>query len=107
MKPTSDNVKTALRLELDFTEHDEFITRLIKQAHRSIERNYYCRLLETEQELAEIPDIQRAFLIDDDIELAIQMMAAHWYLNPTGMSSETPSDIGVSYLLFPLEEHTV
>ena len=35
------------------------------------------------------------------------MMVAHWYLNPTGAGEGTPSDLGVSYLLFPLMEHTV
>ena len=39
MKPTLDEVKVQLRLELDFTEHDDLLTRLIGAARRSIERS--------------------------------------------------------------------
>lgn len=107
MKPTLDEVKVQLRLELDFTEHDDLLTRLIGAARRSIERSYYCRLAESPAELNELPEDQPAYLIDDDIQLAMQMMVAHWYLNPTGAGEGTPSELGVSYLLFPLMEHTV
>ncbi|HHL2859194.1 TPA: head-tail connector protein [Citrobacter freundii] len=107
MKPTLAEVKVQLRLELDFTEHDELLTRLVGAARRSIERSYYCRLAESQAELDELPEGQPAYLIDDDIQLAMQMMVAHWYLNPTGAGEGTPSDLGVSYLLFPLMEHTV
>ena len=45
---TLAKAKTQLRLELDFTEHDELLTGLIKAAQRSIERNYYCTLVATQ-----------------------------------------------------------
>lgn len=111
MTPTSDNaakyllrVKHQLRLEPDFTEQDDFLSGLISAAWRSIERNYYCELVGTEEEL---PEGKRAFVVDDDITLAMQMMVATWYLNPTGAGTESPSDLGVEYLLFPLQETTV
>jgi len=114
MTPTSDKaaeylrrVKNQLRLEPDFTEQDEFLAGLINAAWRSIERNYYCELVGTEEELAALPEGKSGFVVDDDITLAMQMMVATWYLNPTGVGTDSPSDLGVHYLLFPLQEHTV
>lgn len=107
MKPTLADVKTQLRLELDFTEHDVLLTQLIGAARRNIERSYYCRLVETQTELDALPEGNPGYVVDEDIQLAMQMMVAHWYLNPTGAGEGTPSELGVSYLLFPLMEHTV
>ena len=45
---TLAEAKTQLRLELDFDEHDSLLTSLIDAAQRSIERSYYCRLVENQ-----------------------------------------------------------
>ncbi|MBJ3338824.1 phage gp6-like head-tail connector protein, partial [Salmonella enterica subsp. enterica serovar Typhimurium] len=52
-------------------------------------------------------DGENGYVIDDDIKLAAKMMVSQWYLNPTGTGDESPADLGVEYLLFPLMEHTV
>ena len=104
---TLDDVKTQLRLEPDFTEHDDMLTKMVAAAQKSIERDYYCKLVGSDDELQALPEGVRGFVADEDIQLAMQMMVAHWYLNPTGAGEGTPSDLGVSYLLFPLMEHTV
>lgn len=101
--------KVQLRLEEDFTEHDDFIQSLIDAAQRSIERNYYCSLVKDQEELEALPEGIRGFVFDEDIKLAGKMMVSQWYTNPAGTSSETdtPFQLGVSFLLFPLMEHTV
>lgn len=106
---TLAEIKTQLRLELDFTEHDDLLTRLINAAQRSIERSYYCRLIDSDGSGHIADSVERVFVADDDIKLAAQMMVAQWYTNPTGTSSnsDSPADLGVTYLLFPLMEHTV
>ncbi len=48
---TLDDVKTQLRLELDFTEHDAMLTQMVNAAQRSIERDYYCKLVTSDEEL--------------------------------------------------------
>ncbi|ENG0876744.1 TPA: phage gp6-like head-tail connector protein [Yersinia enterocolitica] len=103
------NVKTQLRLEEDFTEHDDFIESLIDAAQRSIERTYYCVLVDSQEALEKLPEGVRGFLIEPDTQLAAWMMVAQWYLNPKGTSpdGDTPAQLGVEYLLFPLMEHTV
>lgn len=107
MIPMLDNVKTQLRLEPDFSEHDQLLTNLINAAQRSIERNYYCRLVSTEAELETLPTGNPGYVADEDIRLAMQMMVAQWYLSPAGAEVGTPSELGVEFLLFPLMEHTV
>ena len=104
---TLAEAKTQLRLELDFDEHDGLLTTLINAAQRSIERNYYCKLVSTQAELDALPESTAGYIVDDDIKLAAQMMVAQWYLNPTGAEQGTPSELGVEFLLFPLMEHTV
>lgn len=104
---TLAEAKTQLRLELDFTEHDQLLTQLANAAQRSIERNYYCRLVGTQEELEALPAGNPGYVVDEDIKLAMQMMVAQWYLSPTGAELGTPSELGVEYLLFPLMEHTV
>lgn len=104
---TLAEAKTQLRLELDFDEHDALLTTLINAAQRSIERNYYCRLVSTQAELEALPESTTGYIMDDDIKLAAQMMVAQWYLNPAGAEQGTPSELGVEFLLFPLMEHTV
>lgn len=100
-------VKLQLRLEPDFTDQDELLTGLINAAWRTIERNYYCELVTTQAELDALPEGKTGYVVDEDITLAMQMMVSTWYLNPTGAGQGTPSDLGVEYLLFPLQEHTV
>ncbi|MDU2830789.1 MAG: head-tail connector protein, partial [Anaerococcus sp.] len=73
---TLAKAKTQLRLELDFTEHDELLTGLIKAAQRSIERNYYCTLVATQDELDALPEATSGYVADEDILLAMQMMVA-------------------------------
>lgn len=104
---TLAEAKNQLRLELDFTEHDDLLTRLINAAQRTIERNYYCRLVSTQAELDALDVTAAAYIADEDIKLAMQMMVAQWYLSPAGAEQGTPSELGVEYLLFPLMEHTV
>ena len=107
MIPMLDNVKIQLRLEPDFTEHDQLLTQLINAAQRSIERHYYCRLVSTQAELDALPAGNPGYVVDEDIKLAMQMMVAQWYLSPAGAELGTPSELGVEFLLFPLMEHTV
>lgn len=104
---TLDEAKTQLRLERDFTAHDEMLNRLIKAAQRNIERTYYCRLVEDQGQLDALADGETGYIIDEDIKLAVALMVSQWYLNPTGTGEASPSDLGVEYLLFPLMEHTV
>lgn len=106
---SASDVKIQLRLEEDFTEHDGFIESLIDAAQRSIERTYSCVLVDSPEALENLPEGVRGFLIEADFQLAARMMVAQWYLNPKGTSpdGDTPAQLGVEYLLFPLMEHTV
>lgn len=106
---TVSDVKIQLRLEPEFTEHDGHIESLIKAAQRSIERGYSCKLVAKKDELENLPEDERGFIADEDIQLAMKMMVARWYLDPVGVNTEsdTPEKLGVDYLLFPLMEHTV
>ncbi|EKN4700361.1 head-tail connector protein [Yersinia ruckeri] len=105
---TLTEAKIQLRLEEDFDEHDQHIATLINAAQRSIERNYYCVLVNTSEERDTLPEGSRGFLIEDDVKLAAAMMVAQWYFTPKGEGSGTdsPSQLGVEHLLFPLIEHT-
>lgn len=101
--------KVQLRLEPEFTEHDGYIESLLKAAKRSVERSYCCTLVSTSEELEKLPEGERGFIADEDIQLAMKMMVARWYLDPVGANTEsdTPAKLGVEFLLFPLMEHTV
>ncbi|HIE9944369.1 TPA: head-tail connector protein [Klebsiella variicola subsp. variicola] len=102
---TLDDVKTQLRLELDFTEHDAMLTQMVNAAQRSIERDYYCKLFTSDEELQALPETVRGFIADEDIRLAIQFLVSDAYLNGhTGQWLETAA---VRHLLFPLQEHTL
>ena len=102
---TLDDVKTQLRLELDFTEHDAMLTQMVNAAQRSIERDYYCKLVTSDEELQALPETVRGFIADEDIRLAIQFLVSDAYLNGhTGQWLETDA---VRHLLFPLQEHTL
>ena len=65
---TLDDVKTQLRLELDFTEHDAMLTQMVNAAQRSIERDYYCKLVTSDEELQALPETVRGFIADEDIQ---------------------------------------
>lgn len=96
---TLDDVKTQLRLELDFTEHDAMLTQMVNAAQRSIERDYYCKLVTSDEELQALPETVRGFIADEDIRLAIQFLISDAYLNGhTGQWLETAA---VRHLLFP------
>ena len=102
---TLDEVKNQLRLELDFTEHDAMLTRMVNAAQRSIERDYNCKLVTSDEALQALPDTVRGFVADEDIRLAVQYLVSDAYLNGhTGQWLETAA---VKYLLFPIQEHTV
>nr|DAM09614.1 MAG TPA: head tail connector [Caudoviricetes sp.]DAM09623.1 MAG TPA: head tail connector [Caudoviricetes sp.] len=102
---TLDEVKNQLRLELDFTEHDAMLTQMVNAAQRSIERDYYCKLVTNDEELQALPETVRGFIADEDIKLAIQYLVSDAYLNGhTGQWLET---VAVKHLLFPIQEHTV
>ena len=62
---TLDDVKTQLRLELDFTEHDAMLTQMVNAAQRSIERDYYCKLVTSDEELQALPETVRGFIADE------------------------------------------
>ncbi|EAO1993189.1 phage gp6-like head-tail connector protein [Salmonella enterica] len=104
-----DDVKVQLRLEPDFTEHDTLLSSLVMAAQRSIERHYYCTLVGVDDDLKSLPEGVRGFTVDEDIRLAMKMMVSRWYLDPagSGIQDDTPEKLGVGYLLFPLQEHTV
>ncbi|WP_228741719.1 head-tail connector protein [Klebsiella pneumoniae] len=70
---TLDDVKTQLRLELDFTEHDAMLTQMVNAAQPSIERDYYCKLVTSDEELQALPETVRGFIADEDIRLAIRV----------------------------------
>ena len=53
---TLDDVKTQLRLEPDFTEHDDMLTKMVAAAQKSIERDYYCKLVGSDDELQALPE---------------------------------------------------
>ncbi|HCF8175916.1 TPA: phage gp6-like head-tail connector protein [Klebsiella variicola] len=76
-----DDVKNQLRLELDFTEHDAMLTQMVNAAQRSIERDYYCKLVTSDEELQALPETVRGFIADEDIRLAIQFLVSDAYLN--------------------------
>ena len=102
---TLDDVKTQLRLELSFTEHDELLTRLIAAAQRSIEREYYCRLVSDADELDSLPENVVGYIADEDVQLAMKYLVNDAYLN--GHTGEWLETQAVKSLLFSLMEHTV
>ena len=81
---TLDDVKTQLRLELDFTEHDAMLTQMVNAAQRSIERDYYCKLVTSDEELQALPETVRGFIADEDIRLAIQFLVSDAYRTVAG-----------------------
>lgn len=99
---TLDDVKTQLRLELDFTEHDAMLTRMVNAAQRSIERDYNCKLVTSDEELQALPDTVRGFVADEDIRLAVQYLVGDAYLN--GFRGQWLETLSVSSLLFPLKD---
>ncbi|STT53897.1 Uncharacterised protein [Klebsiella pneumoniae] len=79
---TLDDVKTQLRLELDFTEHDAMLTQMVNAAQRSIERDYYCKLVTSDEELQALPETVRGFIADEDISNCLEGKnygATWWY----------------------------
>lgn len=81
------------------------LTQMINAAQRSIERDYYCKLVTNDKELQKLPETVRGFIADEDIKLAIQYLVSDAYLNGhTGQWLETAA---VKHLLFPIQEHTV
>ncbi|EKA7108174.1 phage gp6-like head-tail connector protein [Salmonella enterica] len=102
---TLDEAKTQLRLELDFTAHDELLSSLINAAQRSIERTYYCKLVGSDDELQALPEGVRGFVADEDIQLAMQYLVGDAYLN--GFTGQWLETAAVRHLLFPLQENTV
>lgn len=100
-----DDVKTQLRLEPEFTEHDDMLRKMMSAAQKSIERDYYCRLVRSDDELQALPEGVRGFVANEDIQLAMQYLVGDAYLNGfTGQWLETDA---VQSLLFPLQENTV
>lgn len=103
MKLTSADIKTQLRMDPSFTEHDDYFESLIAAAKRSIERDYYCRLVDDDSEQAE--DGVRVVVMEEDIALAVKYLVADAYLNNfQGAWLDTQA---VRALLFPIMEHTV
>ncbi|AFQ66350.1 hypothetical protein A79E_3061 [Klebsiella pneumoniae subsp. pneumoniae 1084] len=81
------------------------LTQMVNAAQRSIERDYYCKLVTSDEELQALPETIRGFIADEDIRLAIQFLVSDAYLNGhTGQWLETTA---VRHLLFPLQEHTL
>lgn len=103
MKLTSADIKTQLRMDPSFTEHDDYFESLIAAAKRSIERDYYCRLVDDDSEQA--VDGVRLVVMEEDIALAVKYLVADAYLNNfQGAWLDTQA---VRALLFPVMEHTV
>ncbi|ECC6921923.1 TPA: head-tail connector protein [Salmonella enterica subsp. enterica] len=103
MKLTSADIKTQLRMDPSFTEHDDYFESLIAAAKRSIERDYYCRLVDDDSEQA--VDGVRLVVMEEDIALAVKYLVADAYLNNfQGAWLDTQA---VRALLFPIMEHTV
>ncbi|EAS0615586.1 phage gp6-like head-tail connector protein [Salmonella enterica subsp. enterica serovar Dahomey] len=103
MKLTSADIKTQLRMDPTFTEHDDYFESLIAAAKRSIERDYYCRLVDDDSDQAE--DGVRVVVMEEDIALAVKYLVADAYLNNfQGAWLDTQA---VRALLFPIMEHTV
>lgn len=103
MKLTSADIKTQLRMDPSFTEHDDYFESLIAAAKRSIERDYYCRLVDDDSEQTE--DGVRLVVMEEDIALAVKYLVADAYLNNfQGAWLDTQA---VRALLFPIMEHTV
>ncbi|EAV3687732.1 phage gp6-like head-tail connector protein [Salmonella enterica] len=103
MKLTSADIKTQLRMDPSFTEHDDYFESLIAAAKRSIERDYYCRLVDDDSEQA--ADGVRLVVMEEDIALAVKYLVADAYLNNfQGAWLDTQA---VRALLFPIMEHTV
>ncbi|ECE0792266.1 phage gp6-like head-tail connector protein [Salmonella enterica subsp. diarizonae] len=103
MKLTSVDIKTQLRMDPSFTEHDDYFESLIAAAKRSIERDYYCRLVDDDSEQTE--DGVRLVVMEEDIALAVKYLVADAYLNNfQGAWLDTQA---VRALLFPIMEHTV
>ncbi|AXC64637.1 phage gp6-like head-tail connector protein [Salmonella enterica subsp. diarizonae serovar 59:z10:-] len=103
MKLTSADIKTQLRMDPSFTEHDDYFESLIAAAKRSIERDYYCRLVDDDSE--QTVDGVRLVVMEEDIALAVKYLVADAYLNNfQGAWLDTQA---VRALLFPIMEHTV
>lgn len=103
MKLTSADIKTQLRMDPSFTEHDDYFESLIAASKRSIERDYYCRLVDDDSEQA--VDGVRLVVMEEDIALAVKYLVADAYLNNfQGAWLDTQA---VRALLFPIMEHTV
>ncbi|HFE7543924.1 TPA: head-tail connector protein [Salmonella enterica subsp. enterica] len=103
MKLTSADIKTQLRMDPSFTEHDDYFESLIAAAKRSIERDYYCHLVDDDSEQA--VDGVRLVVMEEDIALAVKYLVADAYLNNfQGAWLDTQA---VRALLFPIMEHTV
>ncbi|EDW1730132.1 phage gp6-like head-tail connector protein [Salmonella enterica subsp. enterica] len=105
MKLTSADIKVQLRMDPSFTEHDSYFESLIAAAKRSIERDYYCHLVDGDSENEPVMDGVRVVAMEEDIALAIKYLVADAYLNNfQGAWLDTRA---VRALLFPLMEHTV
>ncbi|EDY2188374.1 phage gp6-like head-tail connector protein [Salmonella enterica subsp. enterica] len=105
MKLTSADIKIQLRMDPSFTEHDSYFESLIAAAKRSIERDYYCHLVDDASENEQAADGVRVVAMEEDIVLAIKYLVADAYLNNfQGAWLDTQA---VRALLFPVMEHTV
>lgn len=111
MKLTSADIKTQLRMDPLFTDHDGYFESLIAAAKRSIERDYHCRLVDEDVgESGEAGEKQpeggvRVVVMEEDIALAVKYLVADAYLNNfQGAWLDTQA---VRALLFPIMEHTV
>lgn len=105
MKLTSADIKTQLRMDPSFTEHDDYFESLIAAAKRSIERDYFCRLVDDDSASEQPLEGARVVVMEEDIALAIKYLVADAYLNNfQGSWLDTQA---VRSLLFPIMEHTV
>lgn len=66
------------------------LTKMVAAAQKSIERDYYCKLVGSDDELQALPEGVRGFVADEDIQLAMQYLVGDAYLNGfTGQWLET------------------
>jgi hypothetical protein len=66
------------------------LTKMVAAAQKSIERDYYCKLVGSDDEPQALPEGVRGFVADEDIQLAMQYLVGDAYLNGfTGQWLET------------------
>nr|WP_225981662.1 phage gp6-like head-tail connector protein [Klebsiella pneumoniae] len=81
------------------------LTQMVNAAQRSIERDYYCKLVTSDEELQTLPETSADLSRMKISGWLFSFLVSDAYLNGhTGQWLETAA---VRHLLFPLQEHTL